>query len=51
MSDTDKNIVSKLEIIKEMAVEASVKQLSDVMIQYVKSQSKGNIGFSSEDKK
>lgn len=45
MTEEEKNIVAKLEIIKELASENSVKQLADVYIQYIKAVSKGKIGF------
>lgn len=40
-----KNVVSKLEIIRDMANEASVKQVCDVVIEYIRLQDKKGIGF------
>lgn len=45
MTDQEKNIIAKLEIIKEMSSEKSVQQLAQVQIEYIKTVSKGNIGF------
>lgn len=42
---SDKNIIAKLEIIKEMATEKSVQQLSEVIVEYIKSQNKDKAGF------
>lgn len=41
--------IEKLHIIKEMANEASVKQVCDVLIDYIKSAEKQEIGFVSKD--
>lgn len=45
MTDKEKNIVSKLEVIKELATEKSVQQLCQVQIEYIKLVSKGDLGF------
>lgn len=48
MTESEKNIIAKLQIIKEMATEKSVQQLADVQIEYIKMVSKGDIGFEEE---
>lgn len=45
MTNQEKNIIAKLEIIKEMASEKSVQQLADVTIEYIKTASKEEVGF------
>lgn len=46
MSDTkNKEIVAKLQIVKELATENSVKQLASVMIEYIDANTKGELGF------
>jgi hypothetical protein len=45
MTEQEKNIIAKLQIIKEMAGEKSVQQIADVLIEYVKTVSKGKLGF------
>ena len=49
MIEKDKQTISKLEIIKEMAPEKSVQQLAQVQIEYIKQNSKGKIRFKKED--
>ncbi len=49
MSDTPQQVISKLQIIKEMAPEKSVQQLADVMIGYVLTNHKNTIGFDIKD--
>jgi len=51
MNDKQKIIVAKLETIKEMADEKSVKQLADVTIEYIKSEAKVDMGFKAQAKK
>lgn len=51
MNEKDKNIVSKLDIIKEMASSNEVKQLAEVVKEYVKGNSKQQLGFNSENSK
>lgn len=43
-------VIAKLQIIKEMATEASVKQLAGVLIEYVENCKKAGFGFDSEAK-
>lgn len=45
MTDQEKNILAKLEIIKEMAQEKSVQQVAEVMSEYIRTVSEGKIGF------
>lgn len=44
------HIIAKLQIIKEMATEASVKQLAGVLIEYIENCKKAGFGFDSEGK-
>ncbi len=44
MSDP-KEVLAKLRIIEDMATEASVKQLSKVMQEYIKTTDKKHLGF------
>lgn len=50
MTDQEKQVIAKLQIIKELATENSVKQLADVQIEYIRAVSKGKIGFQQEEK-
>lgn len=45
MTDPEKQIVAKLEIIEELAQDNSVKQVAKTMIEYIKVVSKGDVGF------
>lgn len=50
MTDQEKNIIGKLQIVKELAEKKETKQLAEIQIEYIKTVSKGKIGFE-EDKK
>lgn len=48
MSDKNKQIVAKLQIVKELANENSVKQLASVMIEYINDSNKEKVGFKND---
>jgi len=50
MSDA-KEAKAKLQVIKEMATETSVKQICDILINYLKDDEKKPIGFNAEESK
>lgn len=45
-----KTVIAKLRIIKNMAIEPSVKELVDVLIEYISSNDKGDLGFRARKK-
>lgn len=50
MTEAEKNIIAKLQIIKELAEKNETKQLAQVQIEYITAASKGGIGFGEDDK-
>lgn len=51
MTDKEKQVVAKLEIISELSDSNSVKQLAKVQIEYIKTVSRGEIGFNTDEDK
>ena len=51
MTEKEKQVIAKLQIIKEMATEKSVQQLAEVQIEYIKVVSKGKLGFKVDEQK
>lgn len=50
MTEKEKNIVSKLEIIKSMSNDVSTKELTNVFIEYISTKEKTPIGFAKAKK-